>query len=105
MCCTCRCRRRFFATNYTTDTFPLKLLRKDVGLATALGRELNVPLPLANIAEQKLVDAINRGLGRSVGVHRHFQLQEEAAQVRTTAPTASTRRKRRNIFRRTRKRM
>ena len=44
-----------FRGRFETDTFPLKLLRKDVGLATALGRDLNVPLRLANIAEQNLV--------------------------------------------------
>jgi 3-hydroxyisobutyrate dehydrogenase-like beta-hydroxyacid dehydrogenase len=52
-----------FRGTFETDTFPLKLLRKDVGLATDLGRELNVPLALANIAEQSLVEAINRGWG------------------------------------------
>src|SRR6185436_3940617 len=45
-----------FRNNYATDTFPLKLLRKDVGLATALGRELNLPLTLASIAEQRLIE-------------------------------------------------
>ena len=74
-----------FRNNYATDTFPLKLLRKDVGLATALGRELNVPLPLANIAEQKLVAAINRGLGDQSAYTVTFQLQEEAAQVKLRA--------------------
>ena len=38
-------------------------------------------LPLANIAEQKLIAAMNRGLARSISVHGHFQLQEEAARV------------------------
>ena len=74
-----------FRNNYMTDTFPLKLLRKDVGLATALGRELNVPLPLANIAEQKLVAAVNRGLGDQSAYTVTFQLQEEAAQVKLRA--------------------
>src|SRR5262245_15427209 len=74
-----------FRNNYATETFPLKLLRKDVGLATALGRELNVPLPLANIAEQKLVAAVNRGLGDQSAYTVTFQLQEEAAQVKLRA--------------------
>jgi 3-hydroxyisobutyrate dehydrogenase len=74
-----------FRNNYATDTFPLKLLRKDVGLATALGRELNVPLPLANIAEQNLVTAVNRGLGDQSAYTVTFQLQEEAAQVELRA--------------------
>ncbi len=70
-----------FRNNFATETFPFKLLRKDVGLATALGRELNVPLPLANIAEQNLIEAINRGWGDKSAYTVTFQLQEEAAQV------------------------
>jgi len=70
-----------FPNDYETDTFPLKLLRKDVGLATALGRELNVSLPLANITEQKLIEGINRGWGDKSAYTVTFKLQEEAAQV------------------------
>lgn len=70
-----------FRNDYATDTFPLKLLRKDVGLATALGRTLDVPLPLANLAEQTLVAAINRGWGDQSAYTVSFRLQEEAAQV------------------------
>ena len=70
-----------FRDHYETDTFPLKLLRKDVGLATALGRELNVSLPLANITEQKLIEGINRGWGDKSAYTVTFKLQEEAAQI------------------------
>jgi len=70
-----------FRNNYETDTFPLKLLRKDVGLATALGRDLNVSLPLASLAEQKLIEAMNRGWGDQSAYTVAFKLQEEAAQV------------------------
>jgi 3-hydroxyisobutyrate dehydrogenase len=70
-----------FRNDYETDTFPLQLLRKDVGLATALGRDLNVSLPLANIAEQKLIEAMNRGWGDQSAYTVTFKLQEEAAQV------------------------
>ena len=75
-----------FRGQFETDTFPLKLLRKDVGLATALGRELNVPLPLANMAEQNLVAAFNRGWGDKSAYTVTFLLQEEAAQVEVRAP-------------------
>ncbi len=74
-----------FRNDYATDTFPLKLLRKDVGLATALGREHNVALPLANIVEQKLIEGINRGWGDKSAYTVTFQLQEEAAQVELRA--------------------
>jgi 3-hydroxyisobutyrate dehydrogenase len=70
-----------FRNDYQTDTFPLKLLRKDVGLATALGRDLDVSLPLANIVEQKLIEAMNRGWGDQSAYTVAFKLQEEAAQV------------------------
>jgi 3-hydroxyisobutyrate dehydrogenase len=74
-----------FSDNYATDTFPLKLLRKDVGLATALGRELNVPLPLASLTEQKLVEAMNHGWGDLSAYTVGFRLQQEAAQVNLRA--------------------
>jgi 3-hydroxyisobutyrate dehydrogenase len=74
-----------FRNNFETDTFPLKLLRKDVGLATALGRELNVPLPLASIAEQDLVEAVNRGWGDKAAYTVSFLLQEERAKVAVRA--------------------
>jgi 3-hydroxyisobutyrate dehydrogenase-like beta-hydroxyacid dehydrogenase len=74
-----------FRNNFETDTFPLKLLRKDVGLATALGRELNVPLRLANIAEQNLMEAANRGWSDKAAYTVTFLLQEEAANVELRA--------------------
>lgn len=70
-----------FTGDFTTETFPLKLLRKDVGLATGLGRELNVPLPLANLTEQKLIDAMNRGWQDQSAYTVTFKLQEAAAGV------------------------
>jgi len=74
-----------FRNDYETDTFPLKLLRKDVGLATAMGRDLNVSLPLANITEQKLIEAMNRGWGDKSAYTVTFKLQEETAQVKLQA--------------------
>jgi 3-hydroxyisobutyrate dehydrogenase len=74
-----------FRGSFETETFPLKLLRKDVGLATDLGRNLNVPLPVANIAEQVLIAAVNRGWGDQAAYTVTFQFQEEAAQVQIRA--------------------
>lgn len=74
-----------FRENYETETFPLKLLRKDVALATALGETLHVPLPLARLAEAKLVEGLNRGWGEQAAYTVTFQLQEEAAQVKLRA--------------------
>jgi 3-hydroxyisobutyrate dehydrogenase len=70
-----------FRGDFETATFPLKLLRKDVALATNLGRELNVPLPVVNIVEQNLIEGINRGWGDQAAYTVTFQLQEEAAKV------------------------
>jgi 3-hydroxyisobutyrate dehydrogenase len=74
-----------FRGTFDTDTFSLKLLRKDVGLATDLGRQLNVPLPVANIVEQNLIEAVNRGWGDKAAYTVTFLLQEETAQVQIRA--------------------
>jgi 3-hydroxyisobutyrate dehydrogenase len=74
-----------FRKNFETETFSLRLLRKDVGLATALGRELSVPLPLANLAEQNLMEAARRGWGDKSAYTVTFLLQEEAANVELRA--------------------
>lgn len=74
-----------FRGAFDTATFPLKLLCKDVGLATDLGRALDVPLPLASIAEQMLVEGIKRGWGDKAAYTVTFQLQEEAAKVKVRA--------------------
>jgi 3-hydroxyisobutyrate dehydrogenase-like beta-hydroxyacid dehydrogenase len=42
-------------------TFALKLARKDLALATELGREFQVPMPLAAVVEQELIKAVVRG--------------------------------------------
>jgi 3-hydroxyisobutyrate dehydrogenase len=61
-------------------SFALKLLRKDVGLATELGREYQVPLMIASLAEQQLVEAMRRGWGDKDS-NIMFRLQEERAGV------------------------
>lgn len=73
-----------FKEDFETARFALALLRKDVGLATELGRELGVPMPIAALTEQDLVQAMARGWGGrdSSSV---FQLQEERAGVRVRA--------------------
>jgi 3-hydroxyisobutyrate dehydrogenase len=43
--------------------FALRLLHKDVGLAVGLGREVGVPMRLANLAYEELTEAMNRGWG------------------------------------------
>ena len=75
-----------FTGRYEPATFTLSLLRKDLGLATALGRELNVPLPVSALVEQILMQALNRGWGNGSGYVVSFQLQEEAAGVQLRLP-------------------
>ena len=58
----------------------LKLARKDVDLAVAVGREFDVPMRLANMALMEMTEAINRGWGdRDSRVA--MLLQEERAGV------------------------
>lgn len=50
-----------FKQNYEPAGFALALGRKDIALATQLGRELNVPLPIVNLVEQDAVEMVARG--------------------------------------------
>ena len=64
--------------------FALKLARKDVGLATALAREYDVPMPLAAVGEQVMVEAMARGWGERDSTSP-WELQEEKAGVKVRA--------------------
>jgi 3-hydroxyisobutyrate dehydrogenase len=70
-----------FTGEYEPARFTLTLLRKDIGLATGLGRQHNVPLPVSNLVEQIIQQAVNRGWGESSGYTVTYKLQEEAAGV------------------------
>jgi 3-hydroxyisobutyrate dehydrogenase len=52
---------QFLPGSYEPAAFALRLAHKDVGLATALGRELKVPMRLSNLALEELTEAMNRG--------------------------------------------
>jgi 3-hydroxyisobutyrate dehydrogenase-like beta-hydroxyacid dehydrogenase len=54
---------QFLPNKYEPPAFALRLAHKDVFLATQVGRELNVPMRLANIALSDLTEALNRGWG------------------------------------------
>ena len=65
--------------------FALRLARKDVDLAVGVGREYDVPMRLANLALQELIEASNRGWGdRDSRVA--MLLQEERANVQVRVP-------------------
>lgn len=74
-----------FRGEYDPPSFALELSRKDIRLATELGREFNVPMPVANLAEQLAIASMNRGWG-SQDSSITFRLQEEAAGVEVRAP-------------------
>ena len=52
---------QFLPGKYDPPNFALKLATKDVTLATALGRELGVPMRLCNLTHAEMVEACNRG--------------------------------------------
>ena len=54
---------QFLPNKYEPPAFALRLAHKDVSLATGLGRELNVPMRLANLALADLAEGLNRGWG------------------------------------------
>ncbi len=54
---------QFLPGVYDPPAFALRLAHKDVTLATALGRELEVPMPMAELALQELTEALGRGWG------------------------------------------
>lgn len=76
--------RMIFRGNFDYVTFALKLARKDLGLATELARELNVPMPLAAHAEQDLLEALNKGWGDKDAAAA-FMIQEERAGAKVRA--------------------
>ncbi len=77
--------RTLFRGEYEPASFALELARKDIGLATDLGREFNVPMPVANLAEQIAIEAMNRGWG-GMDSSVTIRLQEEQSDVEVRAP-------------------
>ena len=81
-----------FEPDWEKGFFAIKLMRKDVGLATQLAREYDVPMPLANLAEQELIEAINRGWGDDpTNKVRLLQEDRGGVQLRGDIPTGRTR--------------
>jgi 3-hydroxyisobutyrate dehydrogenase-like beta-hydroxyacid dehydrogenase len=75
---------QFLPGKYDPPNFALKLATKDVALATALGRELGVPMRMCNLAYAEMREACNRGWegrdSRSV-----MLLEQERAGVKIAA--------------------
>jgi 3-hydroxyisobutyrate dehydrogenase-like beta-hydroxyacid dehydrogenase len=71
---------QFLPGKYDPPAFALKLAHKDVSLATALGRELGLPMRICNLALAEMTEAMNRGWeGRDSRVV--MLLQQERAGV------------------------
>jgi len=75
--------RQFLPRRFDPPDFALTLARKDVGLAVALGRELDVPMRLANMTLEEMTEAMNRGWGDRDS-RTAMLLQEERAGVEVT---------------------
>jgi 3-hydroxyisobutyrate dehydrogenase-like beta-hydroxyacid dehydrogenase len=73
-----------FKGDFDTVRFALKLARKDIGLATELARHYNVPMAMASLAEQTMVEAMARGMADKDST-APFMLQEERAGVKVRA--------------------
>jgi 3-hydroxyisobutyrate dehydrogenase len=69
-----------FKGDFDTQQFALRLARKDLGLATGLARELDVPMALASSVEQLMMEALSRGWGERDS-NATWEIQEERAQV------------------------
>ena len=73
-----------FKGDFDSVRFALKLARKDIGLATELAREYDVPMPMAALYEQIMMEALTRGWGDKDSLSP-WMLQEEAAGVKVRA--------------------
>ena len=81
---------QFLPGKFEPASFALRLAHKDVGLATALGRELGVPMRIAHLTLEELTEALNRGWGQRDS-RVAMLLQEERAGVEIAVPAEKIR--------------
>jgi 3-hydroxyisobutyrate dehydrogenase len=72
--------KQFLPGHFDPPAFALNLAYKDVNLATQLGRELGVPMRLANLTLAEMTEAMGKGLGDK-DCRIYLQLQLERAGV------------------------
>ena len=71
---------QFLPGKFETAAFALKLGHKDIALATAMARELGVPMRLANLTLEEMTEALGRGWGEQDS-RAFLKLQLERAGV------------------------
>ena len=72
----------FLAGKFDPAGFALRLAHKDVALATALGREMGVPMRLANLTLEEMTEAMGRGWGnRDSRVAMTLELERAGVQI------------------------
>jgi 3-hydroxyisobutyrate dehydrogenase len=76
---------QFLPGSFDPPAFTLRLSHKDVSLAVGVGRELGVPMRMANLTLEELTEALNRGWGERDS-RVAMLLQEERAGVKITVP-------------------
>ena len=77
----------FLINKFDPPNFALRLAHKDVSLATALGRELGVPMRLAHLTLEEMTEALGRGWGQRDS-RVAMLLQEERAGVKIAVEPA-----------------
>jgi len=78
---------QFLPNSYEPPQFTLRLAHKDMTLATELGRELGVPMRVANLALADMTEALNRGWSEKDS-RVSMVLQNERAGVKIEVPKA-----------------
>ena len=80
-----RLGKQFLQGKFDPPDFALKLAHKDCMLATELGREIGVPMRIANLTVAEMTEGLNRGWGdRDSRIP--MLLQEERAGVKIQVP-------------------
>ena len=87
-----RLGQRFLTGQHDPADFALRLLHKDVGLAVGLGREVGVPMRLANMAYEELTEAMNRGWAPATAPSASYcRSSAPASRLSPPIPSASPR--------------
>ena len=73
---------QFLTGNYDPPAFALRLAHKDVALATQLGREMGVPMRIANLTLEEMTESLNRGWGNlDSRISLKLQLERSGVEV------------------------